>query len=152
VPVPCDVDEADRVCVVAVVTDVAVRELAPPPPEAGVVISIDAPVQRVTSAPPSATIDPPSVPDPELAAYRVAHEAHFHGTSPAAALAAWDEFLAQYPHGVMESDARFSRALVLIKLERFVDARAALQPFADAPAGSYRQAEATKLVQALPTR
>jgi hypothetical protein len=38
---------------------------------------------------------------------------------------------------------------VLIKLKRFAEAKQALAPFAAAPAGSYRQREAAKLLQAL---
>ena len=86
----------------------------------------------------------------ELAAYRVAHEAHFRGADLDAALRAWDDYLAQYPSGKLAVDARYSRALILVKLKRWSDARAALRPLAEAPAGSYRQAEAAKLLAALP--
>lgn len=114
--------------------------------------AVEAPVEvaphPAVAAPAARATEP--TPDPELAAYRVAHRAHFSGGSPAAALAAWDAYLAAYPHGELSIDARFSRALILIKLERWADARAALQPFADAPAGSYRQADAAKLLAALP--
>ncbi|HEY1550742.1 MAG TPA: hypothetical protein VGG28_23090, partial [Kofleriaceae bacterium] len=89
-------------------------------------------------------------PDAELAAYRIAHEAHFHGDDPAAALAAWDAYLAAYPAGNFAVDARYDRALALIKLQRYDDARAALAPFVAAPAGSYHQADAAKLAGALP--
>jgi hypothetical protein len=89
-------------------------------------------------------------PDAELAAYRIAHEAHFHGDDPAAALAAWDAYLAAYPGGNFAVDARYDRALALIKLQRYDDARAALAPFVAAPAGSYHQADAAKLTGALP--
>jgi hypothetical protein len=37
----------------------------------------------------------------------------------------------------------------LIKLRRFDEAKAALAPFASAPAGSYRQREAAKLLAAI---
>jgi TolA-binding protein len=86
----------------------------------------------------------------ELQRYRRAHEAHFHGSDPAAALAAWDAYLASYPNGQLAIEAQFSRALVLIKLERWTDAAAALRPFASAPPGSYRQAEAARLIEAIP--
>ncbi len=115
------------------------REMAPLPAPSR--------VEPLVAPPPP---PPPPAADPELAAYRVAHEAHFRGGNPAAALAAWDAYLAAYPGGKLTVDARYSRALILIKLERWSDAANALRPFATAPAGSYRQAEAAKLLAALP--
>jgi hypothetical protein len=91
----------------------------------------------------------PSQRSAELAAYRVAHHAHFRGSDPAAALAAWNAYLAKFPDGQLAPEARYDRALVLIKLKRLDDARMALIPFATAPAGSYRQREAAKLLEAL---
>jgi hypothetical protein len=88
----------------------------------------------------------------ELAAYRRAHDAHFRGADPAAALAAWDAYLASYPDGALALEARYDRALLLIKLERWHEADAALRPFAAAPAGSYRQAEAARLLDAIAGR
>jgi hypothetical protein len=85
----------------------------------------------------------------ELAAYRIAHEAHFRGNDPEAALAAWNAYLAKFPDGQLAPEARYDRALVLIKLKRINEARAALAPFASAPVGSYRQREAAKLIDAL---
>jgi hypothetical protein len=117
------------------------------------------PIPTPTPAPiPTAIATPPpqpaprrrTTPDAELAAYRIAHEAHFHGDDPAAALTAWDAYLAAYPGGNFAVDARYDRALALIKLQRYDDARAALAPFVAAPAGSYHQADAAKLTGALP--
>jgi hypothetical protein len=103
-----------------------------------------------TGAPRTAPATPTSpTPDPELAAYRVAHEAHFRGTDPKAALAAWDAYLAKFPNGRLVLEARYDRALILIKLRRFSDARAALKPFAE---GTYRRAEAIKLLAAIENR
>ena len=112
-----------------------------------------------TSAPRIDTSQPSSAPrvdNPapsgagELAAYRIAHEAHFRGTDPAAALAAWNAYLARFPDGQLAPEARYDRALVLIKLKRYPEAKQALAAFAYAPAGSYRQREAAKLLAALP--
>src|SRR5207244_176654 len=83
--------------------------------------------------------------DAQLNAYRSAHRAHFDGGSPAASLAAWDRYLAEFPAGSFADDARFNRALCLIRLGRIAEARRALTPFADAPSGSYRQAEASAI-------
>jgi hypothetical protein len=88
----------------------------------------------------------------ELASYRRAHDAHFRGSDPVAALAAWDAYLARYPEGQLALEARYDRALVLIKLQRWTAAVAALAAFADAPAGSYRQAEAARLLEAVRRR
>jgi hypothetical protein len=91
-------------------------------------------------------------PSAELAAYRGAHELHFRGKDPMAALAAWDAYLAKYPNGSLALDARYDRALVLVKLSRWKEARAALAPFANAAAGSYRQREATEILAAIRDR
>jgi hypothetical protein len=83
--------------------------------------------------------------------YRRAHELHFHGGDPAAALAAWDAYLAAEPDGQFSIEARYNRALLLVRLGRYADARAALAPYARGevvPAG-YRQAEAEQLVERL---
>jgi hypothetical protein len=101
---------------------------APPPPPA-------APVPVVKRAP----FEP---------LYRKAHELHFHGSDPAAALAAWDAYLAAEPNGRFAIEARFNRALVLVKLGRYAEARAALEPFARGEL-AYRQAEAAELAERL---
>ncbi len=100
-----------------------------------------------TPAPEPAVVAP--APDAELAAYRTAHALHFRGSDPAAALAAWDALLAKFPSGRLAPEARFNRALTLIKLSRWADARAALTPFA---AGGYRQKEAKQLLEAIAGR
>jgi len=80
--------------------------------------------------------------------YRKAHQLHFHGNDPAAALAAWDAYLAAEPTGRFAVEARFNRALVLVKLGRYTEARAALEPFARGEL-AYRQAEAAQLAERL---
>ena len=128
---------------------------APAPAPAPTPTPIPIPTATPTATPTLIATPPPrrvqrASPDAELAAYRVAHEAHFHGDDPAAALAAWDAYLAAYPGGNFAVDARYDRALALIKLQRYDDARRALAPFVAAPAGSYHQADAAKLTGALP--
>ena len=46
-------------------------------------------------------------------------------------------------------EARYNRALCLVRLGRAAEARAALQPFADGTLVHYRAAEARALVQSL---
>lgn len=113
--------------------------------------------------PPTDTVEPAPPPPPPLIVkrpprqvaietmYRKAHVLHFHGADDVAALAAWDAYLAAEPSGRFAVEARYNRALILVRLARYADARAALAPFADgdvAPAG-YRKAEAAQLVERL---
>jgi predicted Zn-dependent protease len=90
-----------------------------------------------------------ATPDAELQLYRTAHEIHFHQNNPSAALAAWDAYLAAYPNGRLAFEARYARAVALVKLERWQDAQTALAPFATAPTGAYRQREALQLLDAI---
>ena len=91
--------------------------------------------------------------DAELASYRRAHALHFRGGGDRETLAAWDAYLREFPDGRFAADARYDRALVLVRLDRRDEARAALAPFADgAVAGGYRQREAIALRAALATK
>ena len=108
-------------------------------------------------APPRVTTEAPRVesrshPSAELASYRNAHNLHFRGNDPKAALAAWDTYLAKYPNGTLVPEARYDRAMVLVKLARWSEARAALAPFANAKAGAYRQNEAAEILAAIRDR
>jgi hypothetical protein len=134
--VPTDVPEVPEG---RVASDVAVQP-APAAPEI-------APAPR-PAAPPRAPRPAPQVVE---ALYRRAHDLHFHGGDPAVALAAWNAYLAAEPAGRFSIDARYNRALLLIRLRRYAEARAALAPFARGqvrPEG-YRQHEAEQLVERL---
>jgi hypothetical protein len=100
------------------------------------------------SASPSTSLAEPSLAAaPDL--YRAAHQLHFHGKDPGAALAAWDDYLASSPSGRFAIEARYNRAMSLVRLRRYRDAITALQPFARGeimPSG-YRQVEAQRLVE-----
>lgn len=124
------------------------RRVAPvvAPSEAAVAVVPAAPAPVPAPAPEPVT---PPVPDTELRVYRVAHDLHFRGTNAARALAAWDAYLAEFPSGVLAPEARWNRALALIKLGRTADALAALEPFARSGEGAYRQREAIRLMEAL---
>ena len=84
------------------------------------------------------------------ALYREAHEAHFVRRDPAAALAAWDRYLAAAgPGGRFTLEARYNRAVSLVRLGRRDEAAAALRPFANGEYGGYRRDEAAKLLHTL---
>lgn len=81
-----------------------------------------------------------------LALYRNAHRLHFTVHDSSAALSAWDDYLRADPNGSLALEARYNRALCLVRLERSGEAREALAPFADGRFGGYRQSEARALL------
>ena len=81
--------------------------------------------------------------------YTRAHRLHFDGDA-AAALAAWDAYLLQFPDGRFVPDARYNRAIDLVKLRRYAEARAALLPFADGAFGGYHRGDAQRLLTSIP--
>lgn len=125
------------------------REPAPPPP----VAAAPAPsVERTLSgaaASSSGSADSSSR-DPALELYRVAHQAHFVERDSGRALSAWDAYLRAAPNGALVLEARYNRALCLVRLHRTTEARAALTPFAAGRFGGYRKKEASDLLDALP--
>ena len=90
-----------------------------------------------------------SKPDPTDSLYRAAHELHFGARDPVRALQAWDAYLAAAPNGRLAIEARYNRALTLLRLGRSSEARAALEPFARGAYGEYRRAEAEALIGAV---
>lgn len=85
----------------------------------------------------------------DLQLYRAAHEAHFVRGDFAAALLAWDKYL-QFTHkGQFVPEARFNRALALVRLGRTQLAIEALEPFAQGAYGNYRSEEARALLRKL---
>jgi TolA-binding protein len=85
-------------------------------------------------------------PELETSLYGRAHDAHFVRDTPAAALAAWNRYLQQFPDGAFVPDARYNRALCLVRLGRLDDAARALRPFASGSFHGYRRLEATALL------
>jgi hypothetical protein len=130
----------------------------PPPPPPVEPAPAPEPV-KPRPAPPPHKIEVAPAPEPATVApvealYRKAHELHFHGGDHAEALAAWDAYLTAEPSGRFAVEARYNRALLLVRLGRFAEARAALEPYARGsvePAG-YRQREATMLIDRLDHR
>jgi hypothetical protein len=113
----------------------------------------DGPVARTRAGatrviPPMTAALPDSLPAArgEENLYGRAHRAHFVDDAPRRALAAWDAYLAAYPHGVFAPEARYNRALCLLRLGRRADAARALRPFADGRFGGYRRADAQVLL------
>jgi hypothetical protein len=105
----------------------------------------------VSPAPSASVADPLATSGPtEADVYARAHRLHFDGRNPAGALAAWDEYLRRYPDGRFAPDARYNRAIDLLRLQRWGDARAALQPFADGAYGGYHRDDARGLLRSLP--
>jgi hypothetical protein len=87
--------------------------------------------------------------DGEESLYADAHRAHFVARDPVAALRGWNAYLRTYPDGRFALEARYNRALTLVRLGQVAEARAALAPFADGATGGYRQREARALLDAL---
>jgi len=91
-----------------------------------------------------------SAADPTFELYRVAHRAHFVERDYDRALGAWDAYLKASPNGALAPEARYNRALCLVRLHRSEEARVALKPFAEGRYGTYRREDAQKLLDALP--
>ena len=105
----------------------------------------------VADAPAPATEPAPvaSAPDPHAALFAEAHRLHFIDRDPARALAAWDRYLVVAPDGRFAPEARYNRALALVRLGRVAEARSELDVFASGRYGSYRREEARALLGAL---
>lgn len=104
----------------------------------------------VAGAEPSGTSS--AADDAELVAYRSAHRLHFGGGEAAETVAAWDEYLARWPAGRFALEARYNRAVCLVRMGRSAAAVQALKPFAEGRHGAYRQAEAARLIEALQSK
>jgi len=78
--------------------------------------------------------------------YRLAHEQHFVNHDYGRALTAWEAYLKAAPGGRLATEARYNRAICLLRLGRDAEARQALEPFAAGKMG-YRQNEARELLE-----
>ena len=107
----------------------------------------EAPV--VTHEPAPAPPPVASAPDPHAPLFAEAHRLHFIDRDPARALAAWDRYLATAPNGRFAPEARYNRALALVRLGRVAEAKTELEAFARGTYGSYRRDEANALLEAL---
>lgn len=85
----------------------------------------------------------------DLSLYGEAHDAHFVDRDPERALLAWNRYLREMPRGRFATEARYNRALTLVRLGRYQDAKQALLPFADGAFGTYHQKDARALLDSL---
>ena len=115
------------------------------PPRNAVVAEPAQPVPVPAPAP--AATPAPQPESAELALFRRAQRLHL--AHDPQALAAWDAYLRVAALGALVPEARYNRALCLLRMGRSDDARAALAPFARGVYGAYRQAEAQRLLDAL---
>jgi hypothetical protein len=121
----------------------------PPLPEPAPVVHEEPEVRPSPPlAPSTETIEDTSERDERLA-YERAHALEFDEHDHAAAIAAYDRYLARYPRGRFATEARYNRAVSLAHVGRTGEALRALRPFASGGHGGYRQDEAAELVHAL---
>jgi TolA-binding protein len=134
-------------------------EATVPPPPADVPALRDAPpidvkpepakVDALGSAKPTPSASSSaSFQDTDGDLYRLAHEAHFGAHDYGRALSGWDAYLKATPGGRLATEARYNRAICLLRLGRDAEARVALEPFASGKMG-YRQNEARELLDEL---
>jgi hypothetical protein len=148
-PEPATPAEAPAIAAVA-------TEVATPTPAAARARVPRRPARTQTSAPrvpPAAatttvTEAAPAPESAELALFRRAQALHV--ARDPQALAAWDAYLRVAGQGVLAPEARYNRALCLIRAGRNAEARAALLPFANGELGAYRRDEARALLAELP--
>jgi hypothetical protein len=88
----------------------------------------------------------------DLALYEAGHRAHFVDRDWGEALRAWDAYLAAEPDGRFVLEARYNRAIALVRLGHTAEARLALAPFARGQYGEYRMREAREILEALGAR
>jgi len=82
--------------------------------------------------------------------YREAHRLHFVARDYSAALAAWERYLRVADDATLAVEARYNRALCLVRTGSYAEARQALEPIARGEAGAYRQREARALLLRIP--
>jgi hypothetical protein len=103
------------------------------------------PDEDAASAPPTA----PTESNEATRLYRKAHDAQFVQGDCERALSAYDEYLASAPSDRLVPEARYNRAVCLVRLGRTDAALSALRPFAEGAYGEYRRREARELLDAL---
>jgi hypothetical protein len=129
----------------------------PAPPAAAPPPSTLARVEKEKDSPPAPPTPPTTIAawpaasasDPNAPLFAEAHRVHFTERDPARAIVAWDRYLSAAPNGRFIPEARYNRAISLVRVGRRDEAHRELQAFASGTYGSYRQREATALLNAL---
>ncbi len=106
------------------------------------------------TAPPTPDLPPPPPAAPpeleaEIHSFRRADDLYRRSGDTSAAIAAYRQYVRDYPTGRFVPEAKYNMALALVKLGRVSEARPLLLPFAEGAYGSYRKAAAQKLLEAL---
>jgi len=125
----------------------APEAVTPEPEPAPALAAAPAPAAMPAPAPPAPAKAEPAA-EAALDVYETAHDLHFKQRDYARALRAWDRYLELAPRGSLALEARFHRGVCLARLGRMAEARQALEPFARGDYGTYRQAQAQKLLDA----
>jgi hypothetical protein len=111
------------------------------------------PIVVATASAPVQTITRPAPPDDgerrALRAYREAERLQFDDKDYVHALVAWDRYIPLAGKSPLLVDARWQRALCLVRLGRADEAREALEPFARGELGAYRRDEARTILDTL---
>jgi hypothetical protein len=112
------------------------------------VLPDDEPPPTPTAPPPEAApVKPQAAESAELALFRRAQSLHL--SHDPKAIEAWDAYLRVAGTSPLAPEARYNRALGLVRAKRFADARSALKPFAEGKYGAYRRDEAKALLERL---
>ncbi|HMA94279.1 MAG TPA: hypothetical protein VKP30_16420 [Polyangiaceae bacterium] len=97
----------------------------------------------------TAEVSQRTAPRPSYQIFRDAKRLQYGRRDYAAALTAWEQYLAVEPNGALALEARFNRGLCLAAMGRAADAERALAPFATGEYGQYRLQEARAVLNRL---
>jgi len=119
---------------------------------------VETPPVPATPAVVEAPVAPPAPvrkvipPVSEAALYGRAHDLHFRGGELDKALAAWSAYLVKFPNGQLAPEARFNRAICLVRLKRLDDAKVALADIAANAPSAHQREQASRLLVTLVDR
>ena len=117
----------------------AVATAVTSPAEPAVATAVTSPAQPALAVPAH---------DAALDLYAAAHDLHFQQRDMAAAVAAWDRYLAAAPRGTLAPEARFNRVVALVRLARWDEAAQGL----DAIDATFRPTDVARLRDVIRTR
>lgn len=103
--------------------------------------------EPLPAAAPALTTKAPAAESGELMLFRRAQSLHL--ARDAHAIEAWDAYLRVAGSSALAPEARYNRALGLVRAKRFTEAKRALAPFAEGAYGAYRRQEAQALLARL---